>query len=274
MNIEPGEKLPPDSTDLEGWRQAIAEGRLYSFRLEALVAAIQDLGPTTDGKVRNALAKRLSDAMIKILRGNVGFNHPNQGEDIIYRVHFELFEALLDPSSKDGKGLRVAFLSRVAFRVKDALAVEYRHSRIPVEAKIKKTGAGKEPNAGKSVETVRIVEAGESPCPANDGDAPDGEETGVRSSNRDLSLLHGVRDFDQQIDVDRLLELVTDERKRLAFYLHMDGVPFESTKGNSIAKAVGKSSKTAEQWVREVQEFLKSEERIQELLTSRMGDRT
>jgi hypothetical protein len=35
----------PRSTDLEAWRLAINEGRLPDFRLESLVAAIQDLGP-------------------------------------------------------------------------------------------------------------------------------------------------------------------------------------------------------------------------------------
>src|ERR1700692_2360908 len=33
----------PESTDLEGWRKAINERSLPTFRLEAIVAAIQDL---------------------------------------------------------------------------------------------------------------------------------------------------------------------------------------------------------------------------------------
>lgn len=273
MGTKPGGKPPPDSTDLDGWRQAIAEGRLPTFRLEALVAAIQDLGPLTDGRVRNALAKHLSDSMIKILRGAVGFNKPNQGEDIIYRVHFELFEAMLVPNSADGKGLRTAFGSRVMFRVKDALAVEFRHSRIPVEPKVRETDKSKKENGVKAPNVVRIVAVGEPPDPANDADSPDGEDAVVLDSNRDLSLLHGVRDLDEQIDVDRLLKLVTDDQKRLAFYLHMDRVPFGSKRGPSIAKAIGKSSKTAEQWVEEVRQILRSEEEVQELQKSWMGDK-
>ncbi len=78
--------------------------------------------------------------LLKSFVGIVGHNHPNQGEDIIHRAHSNLFEALVDPNSKDGTGLRVAFASRVRFRAKDALAVEYRHSRIPVTAKIKHPG--------------------------------------------------------------------------------------------------------------------------------------
>src|ERR1035441_8389116 len=44
MDMQTGEEVPPKSTDLAGWRQAIATDRLKLFRLEALVAAFQDLG--------------------------------------------------------------------------------------------------------------------------------------------------------------------------------------------------------------------------------------
>jgi hypothetical protein len=270
MNAMPGEKPPPKSTDLDGWRQAIASASLPSFRLEAIVAAIQDLGPSNEGTVRNALAKHLSDSIIKMLRRRVGFNHPNQGEDIIYRVHSEIFEALLAPNSKDGKALREAFGPRVMFRLKTAIAVESRHSRIPVEGKIKKSS--KKPGGDKVAEIVRTTDDPEPPEPANDADSSDGEEAVAHNSNRDLSLLDGVRDADEQINVDNLLRVVTDERKRLAFYLYMDRVPFGSKKGQSIAKAIGKSSKTAEQWVEEVQQLLKLDKEVRELRKSSMGD--
>jgi hypothetical protein len=78
MDATLGEKPPPGSTDLDGWRQAIDDGRLSTFRLEALVAALQDLGLTTDSKVRNALAKHLSDATLKMLQKRVGLNHANE----------------------------------------------------------------------------------------------------------------------------------------------------------------------------------------------------
>jgi hypothetical protein len=120
----------PKSTDLEGWRAAISQASLSTFRLEDIVAAIQDLGPLVDSNVRNPLAKHLSDAMTKLLRKLVRTHHPNRGDDIIYRVHGQLFEALLKPNSADGKGLRQAFTARVSFRVKDAIAAEYQHSRI------------------------------------------------------------------------------------------------------------------------------------------------
>src|SRR5271165_3401672 len=130
MDQTPRPQQAPEPTDLEGWRQAIRQGLLPTFRLEALVAAIQDLGPLADSKVRNPLAKQLSDAMSRLLRRLVGMNHPNRGEDIIYRVHGELFEALLKPNSADGKALREAFTFRVSFRIKDAIATEHQHSRI------------------------------------------------------------------------------------------------------------------------------------------------
>lgn len=261
-------EAPPDSTDLEGWRGAINAGLLSKFRMEAIVAALQDLGPLADQSVRNPLARHLSDFIMKKLRSLVGFNHPNQGKDIIYRVHGEIFEALLTPESKDGKALREAFVPRLTFRIKDAIAAERRHSRIPVSGKIKKTLKDR-----TFVETVRVIPAKEPGSAANDSQFDTGR-TPARNSNRDLSLLDGVRDLDQSIDIARLMQLVTDERKRLAFHLHMDGVPFGSTKGNSIARALGISSKTAAEWVEEVKALLASDEQIQELQKSSVGDST
>jgi hypothetical protein len=265
MDQEPSS--PPDSIDLEGWRKAIANRQLSGFRLEALVAALQDLGPFADSNVRNALAKHLSDAMTGLLRKLVGPNHPNQGEDIIYRVHRDLFEALLDPASADGKALREAFTPRVSFRIKDALYKELKHSRIPVQAKITKVRKGK-----KFEEKVRIAPASEGHETANDFDS-EGEEAPARNANRDVSLLNGVRDLDQIIDIKRLLMTIPDERKRLAFYLrHMDGVPFESTKGRSIAQALDISGKTAAEWVEEVRQALELNEEVQELQRASLGD--
>jgi hypothetical protein len=43
MDMQTGEEVPPKSTDLPGWRQAIATDRLKRFCLEALAAAFQDL---------------------------------------------------------------------------------------------------------------------------------------------------------------------------------------------------------------------------------------
>jgi hypothetical protein len=258
MDTTPGEKPPPESTNLEGWRQAIADGRLPAFRLEVIVAAFQDLGPTTDKKVRNALAKHLSDSMIGMLRRAVGPNRPNNGEDIIYRVHFQLFEALLQPGSADGKGLRLAFGPRVMFRVKDAIAVEFRHARIPMHGEIKKSNRPKKPDDTNVDEVERLVRRPEPSDSVENADSSNGEEAASHNSNRDLTLLHGVRDADEEIDVESVLANVTDYRKRLAFRLYMDDVPFKSKKANSIAKALGISDKTAEHWIGEVQELLKT----------------
>jgi hypothetical protein len=274
MDATLGEKPPPESTDLDGWRQAITDGRLSTFRLEALVAALQDLGSTTDPKVRNALAKHLSDATMKMLRKRVGLNHPNEGKDIIYRVHSDIFVSLLKPNSADGKALREAFEPRVMFRVKDAIAVENRHIRIPVEGKIEVSRKNAKSGDGKLTEIIRTTQPVEPPEPANDMDLSEGEHAGTSTANRDLSLLNGIRDMDESIDVKRLLQVVTDDRKRLAFYLHMDRVPYKSIKGHSIAKAINKSGETAKDWVEEVQELLKLDKEVQELQKSRTGDKT
>src|SRR5205823_262938 len=107
--------------DLEAWRQAVGDGRYKSYRLEAVVGAIQDLGPCSDKAVVNPLAEHLSDAVLRILRGLVGVNHPNRGYDLIDRTHGRVIDAVLQPDSADGKALRVAFGPRVTFRLKDAL---------------------------------------------------------------------------------------------------------------------------------------------------------
>jgi hypothetical protein len=135
MDADTGEKPPPDSTDLDGWREVIAENRLGTLKLETLVAALQDLGPLADKRIRNLLGKKISDSMVRILRHHVGTNHPNRGEDIVARVHSQLIIAMLDPGSADGQGFREAFFARVMFRLKDGVAAEYRERRIPDETR-------------------------------------------------------------------------------------------------------------------------------------------
>lgn len=145
--------------------------------------------------------------------------------------------------------------------------MEQKHSRIPVTAKIKKTVRGR-----KFEETAQIAPGHEPTEPANDTDL--GEDASPRNSNRDLSLLDGVRDLDEWIDIQHFMRAVPDGRKRLAFYLHMDKVPFGSTRGYSIARALGVSAKTAKEWVEEVQEILQSGTEIQELQKASVGDHT
>ena len=86
MKRQSEETTPPIPGDLEGWRQAAANHRLIAFRPEAIVSALQELGASADTRVKNALAKHVSDILIKMLRGYIGTNHPNSGEDIIARV--------------------------------------------------------------------------------------------------------------------------------------------------------------------------------------------
>ena len=109
---------PPD--DLEGWRRAISHG-LSTFRIETVVAALQTLNSTGDRSVVNALAIHISDEMTRFLRGFIGSNHPNQGRDIIQRVHEKMIAELFEPDSADGGGLRTAFKKRLQFRATDAI---------------------------------------------------------------------------------------------------------------------------------------------------------
>ncbi|HVX84701.1 MAG TPA: hypothetical protein VH253_07780 [Phycisphaerae bacterium] len=79
MDESKHEEPPPDSKDLAGWKRAIDEGRLGGIRPEAIVAAIQDLGPCTAKFVLNALAKHLNNVMLSKLRSLVSASYPNKG---------------------------------------------------------------------------------------------------------------------------------------------------------------------------------------------------
>jgi hypothetical protein len=140
MNDE-SEESPPDSCDLGGWMKAVVSGRVAQFPPEALVAALQDLGPDLETATRNPIADRLNRMLMGWLRVHIGFNHPAGGEDIIVGTHFAIFEALLDKDSADGKALREAFWARVSFRAKDAISREYRDSRIPLTHEPRKGAA-------------------------------------------------------------------------------------------------------------------------------------
>ena len=161
MNQKSGEEPPeppPEPTDLNGWRRALAEDRLRDFRPEAIVAAFQDLGPHTDTGVRDGLAKHLSRIIVGMLRKRVGFNRANEGKDIIFHVHGQIFEALLKPKSSDGRGLREAFGARVIFRMKTALADEKRAQIVPAPKLTSDKSKGvltKNKNAG--AEEVELV---------------------------------------------------------------------------------------------------------------------
>ncbi len=126
METHTGEDATPRSTDLDAWRQAVTAGRFRNFKMEDIIAAIQDLGPGTDKGVLNPLVLHVSDTIVRILRSRVGRNNRNEGESIITRAHGQLVIAMLNPDSADGKGLRIAFVPRVQFRAADAIRASKR----------------------------------------------------------------------------------------------------------------------------------------------------
>jgi hypothetical protein len=275
MQTKSGGEPPPKSDDLDGWREAIAAKRLHAFRLEALAAAFQDLGPR-DNAVRNALAAHLNDSLTRMLRKRVGFNHPNKGEDIILRVHGQLFEALLRPKSADGQSLRKAFGLLVMYRMKDALAAEKRARRLPDETQAKEHRKFKVPDADEDSDEVTLVDLAAHPDLVPESDPADGDVTAAPEVMRDDLLFEGVRNADEQVQVNRILESITDYKKRLAFQLFMNGVPYKSKrqKVNSIAQALDISEKTARDWIKEVQLLLKDNEEVQQPRKLRVGDKT
>ncbi len=254
MDASTGEEPPLDSTDVAGWKRVVADGLLDRLPLEAIVAALQDLRLNTDLGLRNDLAKNLSDRVYRLLRGQVGRNHPNEGWDIIDRVHVQVFEALAQPTSADAKGLRQAFVPRVLFRLKDAIAKEARERRIPDETMVKpqQEGAPADRPGGNGQE-VEFDDANRRPDVAEAVGPPAGDDAPPAKARWNPALLDGVRATDQQIDTDRFLaENIEDDQKRLAFRLYMDDVPFKSKKHHSIAKALGIDEKTARLWIEEI----------------------
>ncbi len=271
MDTLQGEE-PPKSTDLEGWRKAIEENRLKKFRLEALAAAFQDLR-YRDQQVQHALAKHLSDSIVGMLRKQVGFNHPNGGEDIIYRVHGEIFAALMQPKSADGKALRQRFGSRVLFRMKDAIAKEQRERRSPDDIMAHKKAKKEKAEGTDDGETVDLKASAGSKSEEAD---PANADTDEEIEGPDTDADNGLVDSDERLDVKRILDCVSNERKRLAFHLFMNGVPFKTKSENveSIADALGISERTARKWVNEVQLFLMKNDGVKHLRNLRMGERS
>jgi hypothetical protein len=275
MDMPTGEEVPPKSTDLSGWRQAIVADRLKLFRLEALAAAFQDLG-NCDPQVQHALAKHLSDSILRLLRKHVGMNKPNQGEDIILRVHGEIFAALLRPKSADGKALRVAFGPRVRFRLIDSIAVEERERRIPDESRTAKKQMTSDEDGETEHENVDIDASAESPHFEEELEQePEDDCESGQTVRPDSSLLDGVRELDEHVNVEGILDCVADPRKRLAFHLYMNDIPFKTKKRvQSIARALNISEKTARAWVAEVRALLSKHEGVKHLKKSRVGARS
>lgn len=244
---------PPKSTDLYGWQEVVAQGRLREMTLESVAAAFQDL--CQDRRLHSALAKYLSDFVYIYLRKKVSKNQPNKGKDLADRVHMKVFDALARPGCADAVAYRKTFLSCLEYRLKDAIVEERRERGVPhLGAKLDRD---REPldehGKKKKLSIIKPSSADEHPNFADIARRED--DAGVVHTN---TLFDGVRDTDQQIDVDRLLnEVVPDPKKREAFRLHMEGVPYKSKGANSIAKELDIDEATARKWVKEVQEQLK-----------------
>ncbi|MCD2453372.1 hypothetical protein GO003_023610 [Methylicorpusculum oleiharenae] len=270
---------PPDSNDHNGWQCAIAENLHLEYGVQVLFCALQGLGAKANGQVRNALAKQLSDLVIAELRRKVSRYHLNEGWDIIWRTHESVFTAAAKPNSSDGAGFREAFHARLSFRIKDALAKEVQLRRTEEDilaekadkAKIKASTRNDEPKSlGADDQLIEdeedLIELdGERIVSFHEPVVNYDDETLQEQTSYDPSMFDGVNDFIDQMDVDRLLKKhVPDERKRLAFRLFMDDVPYKTKRiatTHSIAEAMGVDESTARAWVKEVQETLREQVR-------------
>jgi hypothetical protein len=86
--------------------------------------------------------------------------------------------------------------------------------------------------------------------------APDTVSTEDTSEEGDTDTMQLA---EYRAEMDRILSSVPDERKKLAFRLHLQGVPLKPGKGTtSIGGALRVSDKTAGQWVAEMVALVKS----------------
>lgn len=265
---------PPDPSDHNGWKGAVAGNHHLEYDAQVLFCALQELGAKAEPLVRNALADRLSRLVIKELRRKVSSYHPNEGWDIIYRTHESVFSAAAKPNSKDGAGFREAFHARLSFRLKDAIATEVRLRRTEEDILAEKASKAKKKSFGQTGDSAEELTEDEEdfaeleggrtvsfhePIVNHDDDAPPEQAT------YDPSLLDGVNDFIDQLDVDRLLKQhVPDEQKRLAFRLFMDEVPYKTKRKattHSIADALEIDESTARAWIKEVTGILRKQVR-------------
>jgi hypothetical protein len=271
---EESEGSPPASSDHEGWRGAVTRVQLGSFRPEALLCAVQDLGPDADPKVLNPIAKHLSEIIMKMARGYIGTNKPNKGEDIILQVHGGIWTSLLDKDSEDGRTMRSGLGGIVKFRCLDAIALANKHSRIPLEPKLRAVKKNEDPDTvptdlGKVREVSHLVVTHDPP--AEDGFHGDDAISAGPRSGPDPALLDAMRQLDEHLDVERVLSHITDDRKRLAFRLFMEDVPNGSKRTLSIAQAVGISPKWAEVWIAEMIELLQDTAEFKELTNKKVS---
>ena len=237
------EESPPASCDLEGWRRAVARGLLGNFRPEALYCAVQDLGPDADPPVLNPIARRLSEIIMKMARRYVGTNKPNRGEDIIGLVHQSIWNSLLNPKSDDGQTMRDGLGGIVKFRCLDAIALENKQSRIPLQPPVREVKRGEnsdtvplDPDKARQVSWIVSEPEPKEPGTVDEGFLGDDAVSVTRPI--DAAHFDGVRQLEEHIDVERVLAHILDDRKRLAFRLYMDDLPFGSKRTPSIAEAL------------------------------------
>jgi hypothetical protein len=208
------------NAEIERWRRIIFEGRLTNTPIEQIVGAVQDIGPDADPRILNPLMKHIADELTALLRRRVWRSHPNEGHDIIDRAHQAIIGAVLRPESADGKALRLCFEARVALRLQDAVRTEAEEKRR---------------------------------YPSSD------DEAVVQPWKQPQAFDGSAEQIEGNLYVEQLLALIPDARKRLAWRLHMEGVPITSTRvKGTIAAATGVSGRLVQDWLDELREFLKS----------------
>ncbi|CAI9418913.1 hypothetical protein ANOBCDAF_04414 [Pleomorphomonas sp. T1.2MG-36] len=216
---------PPPSDDLQAWQEIAHARRLGEFCPEDLVKVVQRIGPNGNQRLLTILVGHLSEVVFKMLCRSIRKSAWQRDDEHIWRPHHKIIVAILTPSSADGKALCRTFKAIVELRALDEM----------VERKKQK---------------ARYIS---STLPVND-DKPNASDQLDSADPKPGDFL------EQQAHVESVLKKISDPRKREAFRMHMEGISIGPTKKGtpSIAERLGVSSKTAGEWIEEVQTFLKT----------------
>lgn len=206
---------PPLPTDHDAWCRIVQRDQLHLHREGLVVAAIQDgfEKPGVDQRVIGKMAEHISDRMEKVIRGAVA----------------------KAPFDDDGLAIVEAAHGEMVKAMLSPKSADGQALRTSFMGTLRFRATDHVRKA------LKALKHGGEP-PADIGQVVD------PNTNDDLFSID-----EQRMHVQLLLAHVTNEQKRAAFELHMEGVPYGGDKGQSIAGILGISRDTARAWVEDVQ---------------------
>ncbi|MGX7896050.1 hypothetical protein [Tsuneonella sp. HG222] len=206
---------PPPPADHQAWCRIVQTDQLHRFREGLIVAAIQDgFGKAgVDQRIIGKMAEYISDRMEEVIRGAVAKK----------------------PFDDEGRAVVEATHGEMVKAMLSPRSADGQALRSSFAGTLRFRATDKVRAAYKAMK--------------RGGEAPDDIGTVV-----DPDTMDDVFSIEEQkVHVQLILSRVKDKGKRAAFELHMEGVPYGSDRGHSIASILGISRDTARDWVADVQ---------------------